>query len=272
MTTYYIPNSKVKAQIINPDPKDSYVSLFGSGASYGNENNSSSVNAGTSDKGAVFAVGLGGINGAFATALTQAGQDTSLYQKFHQSLYDRVRGGKLTASLSTFKVTDPIQFLMVQKPAPQHHLPKFDGVVFIDVFNAYQLPNDNLRNASMIYVVPPNRINYPTDAAFYQAINVASMTIIEAVNGYNSKHAVSGNSMNLKPINNIRMCLFSGGIYRENASQEKVAFSNLLGLERGLIVVDEDPNILASVSFENSYDKNTHKNVFESIRGKLVHS
>lgn len=270
MTTYYIPNSKVKAQIIDPDPKDGYVSLFQLCLPSNNEENSSSVNAGTSDNGAVFAVGLGGINGAFATALTQAGQDTSLYQKFHQSLYDMVRGGKLTASVSTFKATDPLQFLMVQKPAPQHHLPKFDGVVFIDVFNTHQLPHDNPHNASMIYVVPPNRINYPTDAAFYQAINVSSMTIIEAVNGYNSKHAVFGNSLNLEPINNIRMCLFSGSIYRGNASQEKVAFSNLLGLERGLIGVGQ--NSLAEVSFENSYDKNTHKNVFESIRSKLVHS
>jgi hypothetical protein len=267
--TYYIPGTKTEANVIDPNPMNSFVSLFLKNNETGNNKNSGSVNAGTSNVGEVFAVGLGGINGAFAKSLQGAGQHTDAYQQIHQNVYDSLSGTQLSGFNSTFAANDPIIFSMIQKPDPSFNLPQYDGIVFIDIFNPAQFPNQNLLNYSMIYVVPPNRSNYATDNDFMKAIEVSCVTIIQALSLYNTKHAVAGNPSGLKPVNNIRMCLFSGGIYRGGASQNDVANHNLVGLVNGLTSSEGKLSDVTLVDFENSYDNSTRQNVFESIKSKL---
>lgn len=268
MATYYIPNTSVQAVVIDPNPLDSYVSLFLEHGETGNGKNSGSVNAGTSNDGSVFAVGLGGINGAFANSLKKAGQDTDAYQQIHQNLY-KAAGDKLSAFNSKFGSDDPVQFSLIQKPDPGFKLPNYDGIVFIDIFNSGQLPANNNLNYSMVYVVPPNRSNYTDDKTFFNAIEATCITIVEALSLYNTKHAIPGNALALKAIENIRMCLFSGSIYRGTAPQSGVADHNLKGLEHGFTSPHGKKSSIALVNFENSYDSQTRQNVFESIKSKL---
>lgn len=269
MNTYYIPNTNVEAQVIDPPTGSDYVSLFLHAGEKGNGLDVGSVNAGTSNGSYVFAVGLGGINGSFKRALVKAGQTTDDYQQIHQNLYN-VAGKRLTASESKFSNDDPVQFSLMLKPDPSFNLPKYDGIVFIDVFNSKQLPHSNSLNSSMIYLVPPDHTNYSDQASFFKAIEASCITIVKALDIYNTKHATPGNVLNLKAIKNIRMCLFSGGIYRGSAEQDDVASHNLAGLEQGISSLGPKQDSIVKIDFENSYDQSTRQNVFRVIQGKLT--
>jgi hypothetical protein len=269
MTSYYIPNTNVKANIIDPNPSDSNVSLFLQNKETDNGKYLGSVNAGTSNSGFLFSVGLGGINGAFESSLSKVAQETTSYQKIHKNLYDKLVGSDLSAYNSTFNVIDPLQFSLIQKPNPNFKLFECDGITFIDIFNSKQFPNGNQFNYCMIYLVPPDRNNYSNDNNFLKAVEACNITMIEALSLYNSKHATPDNSLGLKVINNIRMCLFSGGIYSGNTPQNDIAYHNLLGLEKGLSSLNGKMSSIELVNFENSYDSKTQKNVFQSIISKF---
>jgi hypothetical protein len=247
METYYIPNTKVYAEIVKHSGQ--YASLFLASGEVGNNKNIGSVNAGTSNAGHVFAVGLGGINIAFEHSLKAANQNTHLYQTIHKQLFDAA-GTNLSEVSSNFSPNDPVQFSLIQKPDASYNLPQYDGIVFVDIFNAKQIPHHNDLNYSMIYVVPPNRSNYHDDASFFEAIEATCITIVTALDSYNSKYAVSGNSLGLMPINNIRMCLFSGEIYAGGTSPLDVAKHNLKGLEIGLSGSMNSNSTIDLVEFE----------------------
>ena len=234
MSNTFIPNTGVKAQILTPSTPSGFVSLFLENGERGSRNNLASLNAGTSNIGSVFAVGLSGINGAFSKTLSKAGQNTALYQTIHQKLYSD-SGTALEFSQSNFTNTDPVRFSLIQKPAPSFQLPNYDGIVFLDVFQSNQIPHSNTFNAAMLYLVPPNNYgtNYPNNQSFLNAVQASSQTIIKAMCIYNSQYATPGNLLGLSPIPTIRMCLFSGNIYKGNATVADVAQYNLKGLELG---------------------------------------
>ena len=261
MSTLYIPQTDVRAEVIDPPSGSDFVSLFLKQHETGNGKYTASVNAGTSNTGSVFAVGLGGINGAFASSLSSAGQDTSQYQGIHQHLYDTATA--LSAYKADFDSNAPVRFSLMLKPDPSHGLPGYDGIVFIDVFKTDEVPNQNALNSAMIYVVPPASSNYSDENAFLTAIEASCQTISDAVGSYNGTYAVPGNSYKLDPIGNIRMCLFSGGIYRGSASVSDVALHNLKGLEKGL---SKTSTGIDCVGFENS------EGAFDSIKDKLADS
>lgn len=273
-TTHYIPNTNVPARVINNIPPNDYVPLFLTHGATGNGKNLGSINAGTSNAHQVFAVGLGGINRAFNIALGKAGQNTSAYQNIHQNIYNAA-GTSISAFQSKFAATDPLRFSFMLKPDPSFNLPGYDGIVFIDVFNNTQLPGGNPLNYGMIYLVPPDHNtpnNYPDDAAFLKAVEASCITIVKAVDLYNTTHATAKNPYGLQAINNIRMCLFSGGIYRGyTVNQDTVALHNLLGLEQGIKAIAAS-NPIAEVVFENSFDTKTQQNVFRVIPAKLATS
>ena len=266
--TYYIPNTKVEAQVINPPSGTDHVPLFLGYGDRGDRKFLGSVNAGTSNIGSVFKVGLGGINGGFKAALLKAGQTTADYQQLHQDLYDAAGKGQ-TSFKSDYKAVDPVRFSLMLKPDPSYNLPSYDGIVFVDAFNLTQMPHQNFLNQSMIYLVPPEYSNYADEAAFLAAVEASCVTITQAVNMYNTTHAFSGNVAGLDTIENIRMCLFSGGIYRGAATQDQVALHNLAGLEKGLTGSAGKPTTITKVTFENSFDTRTNQNVFRIIQGKL---
>ena len=271
MSTYYIPNTSVEAEVLNHPPGNDYVSLYLEATETGNNKNVGSVNAGTSNPGSVFEVGLGGINGSFAKALGKAGQDVSTYKNLHQSIYDAA-GTSLSGFQSSFAAADPMQFSLMLKPDPSFNLPQFDGIVFIDVFNVNQFPKGNPLNYSMIYLVPPQASYYTDDAAFQLAIEASCITILKALEMYNTTYAAPKNTYRLEPIENVRMCLFSGGYYRGAATQDSVALSNLQGLEKGIGALNKATTANLKIYFENSFDKNTQQDVFQVIQAKLATS
>jgi len=138
----------------------------------------------------------------------------------------------------------------MKKPDPSFNLPAHDGIVFIDVFNPNQRPHGNPLNYGMIYVVPPNNSgsNYPNDSAFLEAIKATCITIVEALNDFNNLHAAPGNPAGLQPMNNVRMCLFSGGVYAGGTPPSDVARYNLEGLESGIAA--GSGNTIALIEFE----------------------
>ncbi len=271
MSRQYIPNTSVEAVIIDPVPMNGYVDIFLHAGQTNNNLNQGSVNAGTSNYGDVFAVGLKGINGAFASKLSNhAGQDVSLYKSLHQSLYNNA-GKALSAYQDSFSNSDPIQFSLLLKPPKSFNLAQYDGIVFIDVFNANQLPYGNDLNYAMLYVVPPLASHYSLQADFLHAIEKTNITLVNAINLYNNKHAAPGNALGLAPIKDIRMCLFSGGYYRGNATIDQVALHNLRGLESAFSSGTTEIN---TVYCENSYDDHTlpGQNVFRALKGQLADS
>lgn len=249
MAASYIPGTNVQAEILSPATPGGFVSLFLAKGETGNH--TGSVNAGTSNPGSVFAVGLGGINGAFASSLGKAGQNTNAYQAIHNNLYIKAGTG-LTASQNKFGPNDPVCFSLIQKPAASFNLPQYDGIVFIDVFNNTQLPNGNPLNTAMIYLVPPNNNgNYPDNAAFLAAVKATNITLVEALAAYNTTFAAPGNASGLQQISTVRMCLFSSGIYKGNETADNVAAANLAGLEAGLTANVNSGITLVQFEFSN---------------------
>lgn len=268
MSTTYIPNTNVRALVLDPKPGKDFVPLY--------ENNAASsqvllsVNAGTSNTGCEFAVGLGGINGSFATALHNAGQDETLYQNLHKNLYLK-SGITDSAFEDSFRPADPVQFLLVQKPKTSSLQPKpgitpfYDGTAFVDIFRDKEFPNGMPVNYGMLYLMPPKRSNYSNDADFLTAVEVASETIVAAVESYNAM--IVNDGLKLNKIEVIRMCLFSGAIYAGGVAQDKIALSNLSGLEKGWSGIN--PTV-AAVEFENSFDRSSNQNVFRAIISHLT--
>ncbi len=271
MNTNYIPNTSVEAEVIDHPVGNDYVSLYLQANETGNSKNVASVNAGTSNPGEVFSVGLGGINGSFAKALRKAGQDAAAYQNLHQAIYDAA-GTNLSGIQNSFAATDPIRFSLMLKPDPSFNLPQYDGIVFIDVFNVNQLPKGNPLNYSMIYLVPPQASYYPDDAAFQSAVEASCITILKALEIYNTIYAVTNNINGLETIEDVRMCLFSGGYYRGAATQDSVALSNLKGLEKGILALNKAASANWKIYFENSFDNKTQQDVFRVIQAKLATS
>ena len=267
--THYIPNTSVEAVILDPTPMTGFAHLFLRNGETENGLYQGSVNAGTSNYGSVFAVGLGGINGAFDNKLTNhAGQDTSLYQGLHQTLYNNA-GTALSAYQDQFAPTDPISFSLLLKPPVSYNMDDYDGIVFIDVFNANQLPFGNDLNYAMIYVVPPNAINYHSPQEFLHKVEQTNITLVNAVNLFNSKHATPGNTLGLQPIKDIRMCLFSGGYYRGASTVDQVALHNLRGLETAFSSATTE---VQTVYFENSWTDKIlpAQNSFRALKGQLA--
>lgn len=245
MNNYHFPGTNVQADILQPNPSTGFVSLFYH-ATETTGSNMLSVNAGTSNAGCLFEVGLSGINGAFANSLGNAGQQTNAYQTIHQQLYN-ASGSALTAFNNSFTPADPVQFCLLQKPDPSYNLSGYDGIVFIDIFNAAQLPNDNPLNYGMVYLVPPYSGNYSSNAAFLQAIQASCLTIAFAIQTFNTVYAASGNTYNLQQANALRMCLFSSGIYGGGIAKTEVAQYNLQGLQTA---VSSKNNTITLVEFE----------------------
>ena len=271
MSTKYIPNTSVEAEIMDPTPITGYANLYLEAGENGNGLYVGSINAGTSNIGSVFAVGLGGINGAFYSLLHKhTGQDTDRYKTIHNDIYQNA-GMALSGFQDNFGPNDPVIFSMMLKPPVSYGMSHVDGVVFVDVFNPNQLPHGNSLNYAMVYVVPPLASNYNNQQDFLAHVEKTNLVIVSAINLYNSKYAFQGNPRGLEPIKDIYMCLFSGGYYRGSATVDQVAMHNLRGLESAF---SSAPTEITKVYFENSYDKNVlpNQNVFRALKDMLADS
>ena len=212
------------------------------------------VNAGNSDSNGLW-VGGGGINGQFEKELnpTQASK-INRYRILHQDLFGKAgNGGQTSFGASDLNAsTDPVQFMMVKlRPDDPAWTGDYDGTVFVDVFNSGEVPAGNAKNYAMIYIAPPNGSRMDatgnpaySKAAFLQAVKLTAKNILDALTHYNAQYAGSNG---LEKIEVLRICAFSGGIYRHpSATEVEVVQKIYEGLQAVLVFTG-----VKEVQFEN---------------------
>jgi hypothetical protein len=159
-----------------------------------------SVNAGNSDG---LCVGLRGVNGGFPTELTTNAKQQNVnlngcgttvtkddYHFRHLKLL--AKAGKNGAAVETYSATDPSAFCYVNSRRVGSNVTNwYEGVCFVDVFDAGLRPWANRNNACMLYVAPPYGGHYSSDAAFLAAIQATAVNIIKTLAGYNAIAAQS---------------------------------------------------------------------------------
>lgn len=252
-SNYTFPGTSVQAEIIQPstpttDLVPSYVPLFLKPGQV-STGTVASINAGTSNYNQEFEVGLGGINGAFNKVLvSHANQDTGRYKKIHQELFDSAQSNGSFFS-TQYTLSDPVSFAYLTRPLTNDIFQTIDGTVIMDVFNSTQRPYGIAENYMMIYVLPPMGRRYQSLHDFKSAVEKTAVIIIDAIQHYNSELALQHQ---LHKIDELRMCLYSGSIYRHHqATVDDVAVSNFNGLSKQLKKFG-DSNTLKKVLFENS--------------------
>ena len=213
-----------------------------------------SVNAGTSYSGSLFEVGQQGMTGAFYGILSvqQNFIGRHPYQKIHKHLH-RISTDSDSAFLASFEHDMPVQFAMIQKPSVQSACIDFDGIVFINVFKEDLRPYQIDSNYAMIYVVPPMGNLYPTPNDFLHAVEATAENIIRAVMKYNQNYtgSKSPSGLTLKPIDTIRVCLFSGGYFNTyELSHDQLATYIYHGIANELHSQDTR---ITNIQFENNY-------------------
>lgn len=247
------PGSQVAAELLNPEHAR-VCEIFYESQTVNTTTTMGSVNAGTSYSGSLFEVGQEGMIGAFYGILSaqQSFVGRHPYQKVHKYLH-RIVGENESATLDTPEPDSPVQFALIQKPAADSACVDYDGIVFIDVFKDHLRPYEVDANYAMIYVVPPMGDLYSTPNDFLNAIEATAENIIRAVMNYNKNHtgAKSPNGLELKAINTVRVCLFSGGYFNTfHVSHNQIANYIFHGLASGLHSRDTSIRL---IQFENNY-------------------
>ena len=247
------PGTKVTAELLNPRHSD-FCPVFYETAPVEPNLMMGSVNAGTSYTGSLFEMGQEGMTGAFYGILSvqQNFVGKHPYQKIHKTLH-RIAANKDYAFQADFDSDMGVQFALVQNPSADTTCVDFDGTVFIDVFKDHLRPYQIEANYAMIYVVPPLADLYSTPNDFLNAIEDTAENIIRAVMNYNQNFTgeKSPNSLNLKPINTIRVCLFSGGYFNKfQFSHNQIASRIYHGIASQLHSAE---TFITNIQFENNY-------------------
>lgn len=247
------PGTQVTAELLNPS-HSRFCEIFYETAPDNDEIVMGSVNAGTSYSGSLFEVGQEGMIGAFYGILSaqQGFIGRHPYQKVHKYLH-RIAEGKETAVMDTPEADWPVQFSLIHKPAVNSACIDFDGIVFIDVFKNDLRPYEIDANYAMIYVVPPMGDLYGNPTDFLHAVEATAENIVRAVMHYNQHYTrgKSPNSLDLKPINTIRVCLFSAGYFNTfHLSHDRLANYIYHGIASELHSKDTS---IQHVQFENNY-------------------
>ena len=66
---------------------------------------------------------------------------------------------------------------------PKDH-PKYqisDGTVFVEEFIGSACPHANLNNRIMLYIIPPNRMNYPDNQSFCHAVEKMAINTVRVL-------------------------------------------------------------------------------------------
>lgn len=253
MTLNKFPGTQVSAELLNPEHAR-VCEIFYETAPEDINTTMGSVNAGTSYSGSLFEVGQEGMIGAFYGILSaqQGFVGRHPYQKIHKYLH-RIVGENESAVLDAPEPDSPVQFSLIQKPAGDSACIDYDGIVFIDVFKDHLRPYEVDANYAMIYVVPPMGDLYSTPNDFLNAIEATAENIIRAVMNYNQNYAGANkpNALELKAINTIRICLFSGGYFNTfHVSHNQIATYIFHGLASGL---HSRNTSIRLIQFENNY-------------------
>ena len=271
-----IPGTKVQATF--PSFPGSFPELYDKG--HHGTLNLASVNAGNSD---TLCVGLGGVNYGFYVVLTGAGQKaanlnpvppsdnnkpcssataaTALddYQGRHLKLLAKAGTGG-TAS-ETYSTTDPCQFAYLNA-AQRIGAPGTEGICFVDVFDPKLCPAGDAKNAAMLYMIPPNGINYTHPADFLAAVQTTASNMIETIAAYNAIAAQQG----LPVIESLRNTLYSSNNYKfGGVTNDEIARAIFAGLAAAL---RSNPNTgLVELQFPVKTGKS---HLFEAVQSDLT--
>lgn len=208
-----------------------------------------SVNAGNSD---TLCVGLGGVNYGFYLALTAAGQKGANlnpqpasgnnkpcsaanaakaaddYQGRHLKLL--AKAGPGGTAFETYTTTDPCRFAYVNA-AQRKGAPGTEGICFIDVFDSKLCPVGDAKNAAMLYMIPPNGIDYTKKADFLAAVQATATQMIETIAGYNALAV----KQSLPVIEALRNTLYSSGNYKfAGVTNDEIACAIFAGFSTAL--------------------------------------
>jgi hypothetical protein len=166
-------------------------------------------------------VGGGGGNKAFYELMDNAGQKkvyggTDDYKARHLALVAKANqaGGNGAAS-EIYKDTDPMRFSYVR--ATRLSTKTYEGVCFVDVFDAKHCPYGDPLNSTMLYAAPPDGRNYPVEADFLRDITATAKCAIQTVAEYNALAKQQG----VPPVEALRSCLYSSAIYNPNPKTDK---------------------------------------------------
>lgn len=247
------PGTQVSAELINPRVSQ-FCDIFFEADPSDQSTVMGSVNAGTSYSGSLFEMGQEGMTGAFYGILSvqQNFVGKHPYQKIH-NLIHRLSAENDVHTLDSFEYESPVQFSLISKPSEHTPCIDYDGTVFIDVFKDDLRPYQINANYAMIYVVPPLADLYSTTNDFLNAIKATSENIIKAVMTYNKGFTgpKSPNGLNLKKINTIRVCLFSGGYFNSfQLSHDQIATYIYQGIANEL---HSKETSITTIQFENNY-------------------
>ena len=171
-------------------------------------------------------VGGKGISRGHAVALRiqKGSQDDLEFIQFHDPFMKGVSLGQLAhATAATFPGIFPSKLqaatvLYDCLATPPYGYPKYqisDGTVFIDEFIDSASPYGNLNNWIMIYIIPPNRVNYPDEQSFCHAVERMAINTVQAFEEHNQWRIRNG----LAPVPVLRLCAFSSSIFAHRPGQ-----------------------------------------------------
>ncbi|CAE7745886.1 Dusp19 [Symbiodinium pilosum] len=192
--------------------------------------NFASVNAGNPKK---LKVGGGTINGQFAQELQKvAGHDPDSYSPAHEALL-RVatqagaRHGLIPAP-ATLRLPSCLEAAYIylgRTPAEAEQIAGDSGrggLVILDMFESKSRPYHE-QNVAMVYTVGPQRGYEPDDGTFLSKVRLVGRNVVAACHDYNAQNPP-------QPIEQVRLCLVSGGKFAERVPKEHVARQLVLGV------------------------------------------
>jgi len=195
------------------------------------------VNAGNKEK---LWVGGSGINGAFAKLLETRKQDVSRYSLVHRQAFNRASERKMGQKVIFYNVNSYNYVKTVAAFAP--NLDRTTGFICLDSFRSRYRIHDH-KNVGMLYVVGPKGKDYQSKKGFLKELERIGANLLDVVQTHNLEFNISTKSVDkLDPekwelsennltVEEVRICLVSGGIYRhEEATKVEVAKALLRGL------------------------------------------
>lgn len=217
---------------------------------YGEHEGIATVNAGNPG----LWVGGDGINNTFSQAL----QYSHKYETLHKSLLEEpIPAGEFISDKGIAGVV-PETFVKIGDIKTQGSKPATgeapDGTIIIDILSpdAFEPSRGEKSppNKAVVYVVPPNRVNYASDQDFLDAVTQTAVNMVKTIQAYNEAHPA-------EEITTLRTCAFSSDLFAGTQGQsaavqqemaDKVVQSIVTGIQQGIEAIDSNPSQHLTIS------------------------
>ncbi|CAE7366367.1 DSPTP1B [Symbiodinium natans] len=228
--------------------------------------NFASVNAGNPKK---LKVGGGTINGQFAQELQRvAGHDPDSYSPAHEALLrtatqtGTARHGLFPAP-ATLRLPQCLEasFIYLGRTPVEAEQIAGDsgrgGLVILDIFETKSRPY-HVQNVAMVYTVGPQRGYEPDDATFLSKVRLVGRNVVAACHDYNLQRPSQ-----VPPIDQVRLCLVSGGKFAERVPKELVARQLVLGVLDVQLAEGINPDAMPEIEF--AYDGDVFRKEWDAL-------